>query len=51
MAKYNCKLSFEEDVEAKNEDDAIEKFIDILDSLSSGWEVDNTEIKEVKGSD
>jgi uncharacterized protein YggL (DUF469 family) len=48
MKLFNCKLSFEEIIKAKDEDKAMEKFIDLLDSLSGGWEQDNTEIEEVK---
>lgn len=48
MKTYKCLLSFEEIIKAKDEQEAMDKFIDILACLGMGWESDNTEIEEVK---
>jgi len=48
MKQFKCLLSFEEVVEAEDWQEAREKFINIIDSLSSGWEDDNTEITEME---
>lgn len=45
MNLYNCKLSFEEQIQAEDEDEAMEKFLNLLNNLSGGWEADNTEIE------
>lgn len=51
MKLYNCRLEFSEKIQAENEDEAMEKFLEVLDSLSSGWEEDNTYIDEVNKLD
>ena len=48
MKQFKCLLSFEEIVEAEDWFEANEKFMDMIDSLSSGWEEDNTEITEIE---
>jgi len=45
--KYKCLLSWEEIIEAETEDEAMEKFLEVIDGLGFGWEQDNTKIEEI----
>ena len=47
MTKYNCILSFEHELVAEDREEAMEKFMDMLDSLADGWMKDNTEITKI----
>ena len=47
MKTYKCTLSFEDEVQAEDINEAKEKWIDMICNLSSGWEMDNTTIEEL----
>jgi hypothetical protein len=44
MAKFNVRVSYSLEIEAKNEEEAKELFLDQVEALDSNWIADCTEV-------